>query len=242
MTCYNQFGQPIGAPINEWQPRPLPQRVVLEGQYCRLIPLEPTHASDLQAAFATHSDERSFTWLPQEPIQRLDQWQSWIESVVQSCERLFFSVYDKARQQVTGVFSLMRVDPANGVIEVGFVHFSGLLSRTRLTTEAHWLLMRYVFATLGYRRYEWKCDSFNAPSRQAAVRLGFQPEGVFRQAVVYKGRSRDTCWFSIIDSEWPLCDQAFRQWLSPGNFDETGAQRQRLQSIRAALAEPDSRC
>jgi len=125
----------------------------------------------------------------------------------------------------------------NGVIEVGSVTFSPLLQQTPLSTEAHYLLMAYAFDTLGYRRYEWKCDSLNAPSRKAAQRLGFQYEGMFRQAVMYKGRSRDTTWFSILDKEWPRVKRAFEAWLAPENFDERGQQRASLAALRERGAD-----
>ena len=135
---------------------------------------------------------------------------------------------DRTTGKAVGTLALMRMDPGNGVIEVGHVTFSPKLQRTALSTEAQYLLMRRVFDELGYRRYEWKCDSLNAPSRATAQRLGFQFEGIFRQAVVYKGRTRDTAWFSIIDSEWPARRAAFERWLAPENFDENGVQRRRL--------------
>jgi RimJ/RimL family protein N-acetyltransferase len=127
----------------------------------------------------------------------------------------------------------MRIDPANGVIEVGTIKYAPALQRTAAATEAMFLLMRYVFDDLGYRRYEWKCDSLNEPSRAAALRLGFTFEGIFRQAVVYKGRNRDTAWFSIIDKEWPALKQAYEAWLAPENFDPDGRQRRRLSDLIA---------
>ena len=135
-----------------------------------------------------------------------------------------------------GSLALMRIDPKNGVMEVGHVHFSPLLSRTPASTEAQWLLMRYAFETLGYRRYEWKCNSFNEPSRKAALRLGFQFEGRFRQALVIKGHNRDTDWFSIIDGEWPALNLAFQKWLAVDNFTADGKQRQSLETLRKASA------
>jgi len=130
--------------------------------------------------------------------------------------------------QPLGVASLMRIDPANGVIEVGNINFAPALSRTRAATEAMYLLMRRAFDELGYRRYEWKCDALNVPSRQAAARLGFTYEGTFRQAITYKGRNRDTAWFSILDSEWPRLRAGFEQWLAPSNFDAQDQQRSPL--------------
>jgi RimJ/RimL family protein N-acetyltransferase len=128
----------------------------------------------------------------------------------------------------------MRIDPANGVIEVGNIKYSSALQRTPLATEAMFLLMRYVFDNLGYRRYEWKCDALNAPSRSAALRLGFTYEGIFRQAVIYKGRNRDTAWFSITDQEWPAIKGAYEAWLAPSNFDAGGKQKTRLADLISA--------
>jgi RimJ/RimL family protein N-acetyltransferase len=128
----------------------------------------------------------------------------------------------------------MRIDRANGVIEVGNINYSPLLQRKPAATEAMFLMMRRAFDELGYRRYEWKCDSLNAPSRAAALRLGFQYEGLFRQAAIYKGRSRDTTWFSIIDSEWPALRSAYEQWLAPENFDAAGRQQRKLSDLIAA--------
>ena len=130
-----------------------------------------------------------------------------------------------------GSFALMRIDPANRVIEVGSITYSDRLKRTRMATEAQLLLAQYVFETLKYRRYEWKCDSLNQPSRNAALRLGFAYEGMFRQAIVYKGRNRDTCWYSMLDSEWPRVKRRLEKWLSDENFDAQGRQRVALRDI-----------
>ena len=145
---------------------------------------------------------------------------------------IHFAVIDQQTDQPIGSLALMRIDAKNGVVEVGHVHFSPLLSRTAMATEAHWLLMHYVFATLGYRRYEWKCNSLNEPSRRAALRLGVQYEGRFRQALVIQGLNRDTDWVSIIDCEWPQIDRAMRQWLAADNFSAAGQQLRTLESFR----------
>ena len=149
-----------------------------------------------------------------------------------SVDPYFLAIIDKQTQKAVGTLALMRIDPKNRVIEVGWVNYSPALQRTRMATEAQYLLAKYVFETLQYRRYEWKCDSLNAPSRRAAERLGFVYEGTFRQAVVYKGRSRDTAWFAMLDKEWEGNKRAFEQWLSPENFDSQGRQRQSLHTIR----------
>ena len=148
-----------------------------------------------------------------------------------SSDPFHYAVIDRASGKAVGTFALMRIEPAHGVIEVGSVTFSPRLKQTPLSTEAQYLLMRYVFDDLGYRRYEWKCDSLNAASRAAALRYGFQFEGIFRQAVVYKGRSRDTAWFSMLDGEWPAIKRGFEQWLDPRNFDAAGAQRRKLAEL-----------
>ena len=154
------------------------------------------------------------------------------EAAARSSDPLHFAVIDLASGKAVGTLALMRIDPANGVIEVGHVIFSPALQQSALSTEAQFLLMAYAFDTLGYRRYEWKCDDLNLPSRRAAERLGFVYEGTFRQAVLYKGRSRDTAWYAIIDSQWPALKAAFGAWLAPSNFDEQGRQHQPLSAFK----------
>ena len=144
---------------------------------------------------------------------------------------LFHAIVDKDTAQAVGVASYLRIEPTIGVIEIGHIHHSPLLQRRPAATEAMFLMMRRVFSELGYRRFEWKCDALNAPSRRAAERLGFRFEGVFRQATIYKGRNRDTAWYSILDREWPILGQAFCQWLDPANFDERGAQKVGLTAL-----------
>ena len=232
MSQLNQFGQLIGDALPDWQPRPYPQRVVLEGQYCRLEPLSLQHADALFAAHQQAADTRNWTWLLREPEGSVEEYRQWIARVESLQDPLHFAVIDIPTQQPVGSLALMRIEPNHGVMEVGHVHFSPLLSRTPASTEAQWLLMRYAFETLGYRRYEWKCNSFNDPSRRAALRLGFQFEGRFRQALVIKGHNRDTDWFSIIDGEWPALDRAFQAWLAADNFTADGKQRQSLEAFR----------
>lgn len=232
MSQLNQFGQLIGDALPDWQPRPYPQRVVLEGQYCRLEPLSLQHADALFAAHQQAADTRNWTWLLREPEGSVEEYRQWIAGVESLQDPLHFAVIDIRTQQPVGSLALMRIEPNHGVMEVGHVHFSPLLSRTPASTEAQWLLMRYAFETLGYRRYEWKCNSFNDPSRRAALRLGFQFEGRFRQALVIKGHNRDTDWFSIIDGEWPALDRAFQAWLAADNFTADGKQRQSLEAFR----------
>lgn len=229
----NAYQQAIGAPLPEWTTRPLPERKIIEGGYCRLEPLTPaTHGDALWQAVSSAPDDRIWTYMTVGPFADAQAHGNYLTQAAASEDPLHYAVIDKRTGLAVGSLSLMRIDPKNGVIEVGHVTFTTLLQRTPLSTEAQFLLMRYVFEQLGYRRYEWKCDSLNAPSRAAASRLGFQFEGIFRQAIVYKGRSRDTAWFSIMDHEWPDLRTAFERWLAADNFDAHGQQLTRLQALR----------
>ena len=223
----NTFGQPIGTAVEDWAARPLPKKTTMEGRYCDLEALDiSAHADSLYEAFK--HDDSNWTYLFVEPFHTLDDFIAWLESTCLGDDSLFYSIVDKSTKKAVGMASLMRIDPKMGVIEVGNIHFSPLIQKKPIATEAMFLMMNRVFDELGYRRYEWKCDSLNAPSRRAAERFGFSFEGVFRQAVVYKGRNRDTAWFSIIDTEWAGLKIMFEAWLSPQNFDESGQQIQRL--------------
>jgi RimJ/RimL family protein N-acetyltransferase len=232
MNTFNQFGQPIGEKLVDWQPRQHPDRVGLNGRYCRLEPLRVEHAGALFAAYQQAEDTRSWTWLLREPDTTIAEYSQWIASVCELSDPIHFAVIDNQTQLPVGSLALMRIDPKNGVVEVGHVHFSPLMSRSPLSTEAQYLLMRYVFEGLGYRRYEWKCNSLNEPSRRAALRLGFQYEGRFRQALVVKGHNRDTDWFSILDKEWQALECAFQNWLATDNFTADGKQIRSLESWR----------
>jgi RimJ/RimL family protein N-acetyltransferase len=228
----NDLGQPIGAPLPGWEKRPLPSRTPMEGRTCRLVPLDVgAHAADLYEAMGRDAEGRNWTYLPVGPFPEFEGFRAWLEKMAPGSDPLFHTVIDRATGRAVGVASYLRIDPANGVIEVGHIHFSPLLQRTPMATEAMFLMMARVFDELGYRRYEWKCDSRNAPSRAAAARLGFQYEGLFRQAVITKGRNRDTTWFSIIDGEWPRLRAAFERWLDPANFDGEGRQRESLSAL-----------
>ena len=220
-----------------WQPPERPSRTVLDGRYCRVEPLHAArHAADLFAANALDVDGAGWTYLTSGPFANFAEYQAWIEKVSVSDDPLFHALIDLRTQKAVGVAAYMRIDPAHGVVEIGSLRFSPLMQRTPVATEAMYLMMQRVFA-LGYRRYEWKCDTHNAPSRAAAQRLGFSYEGVFRQASVYKGRSRDTAWYAMIDSEWPELDRAFRRWLDPANFDAQGRQRERLSDLTAPVVK-----
>ncbi|CAN7409603.1 GNAT family N-acetyltransferase [Variovorax paradoxus] len=230
---HNAYGQPVGPLLPGWTARPLPPRRAIEGRYCVLEPLDAArHADDLHAAYAQAPDGRDWTYLGVERPADLAGTRAHIERAARSADPMHFAVVDRQSGRAIGTLALMRIDPANGAIEVGSVNFSPLLKHTPMSTEAQHLLMKLAFDELGYRRYEWKCDNFNEPSKRAAMRLGFQFEGVFRQAVVYKGRSRDTAWFSITDGEWPMLRAALERWLAPANFDAEGRQRMALDRFR----------
>ncbi len=205
----------------------------MEGQYCRLVPIGPEHADDLYAAFMQAPDGRAFTYLFEEPPDSLAAMQDRITRMVADTTTLHHAVIDRNTGRAVGHAALMRIDPTHGVIEVGHITMSPLMQRTRIATEMLALFMTRVFDELGYRRFEWKCDSLNGPSRRAAERFGFQFEGIFRQAVVYKQRNRDTAWYSILDQEWPRLRTAYAAWLDPSNFDANGLQRQRLRAFMA---------
>ncbi len=231
----NELGQPIGAPMPGWKGVARPPRTAMAGRYCRVEPIDPArHAEDLHHANALDPSQRNFTYLSIGPFDTFDAYRQWMTSAVKSEDPLFHVIVDAATGKAVGLATYMRIDPANGVIEVGNLNFSPLLQKKPAATEAMYLMMQRVFA-LGYRRYEWKCDTHNAPSRAAAQRLGFSYEGVFRQAGVYKGRSRDTAWYAMIDSEWPELDRAFRRWLDSANFDAQGQQRERLSDFTAPI-------
>jgi len=229
----NHLGLPIGFPLPEWTARPRPPLTPMEGHFCTVEPVDPArHAADLHAAYLLDKEGRNWTYLPYGPFARFDEYRDWLERDSRGDDPLRHAIIERRSGRAVGVASLMRIDPAAGVIEVGGINYAPPLQRTPAATEAMCLLMHRVFDELGYRRYEWKCDSLNAPSRGAALRLGFRYEGLFRQATVYKGRNRDTCWFSILDSEWPALKAAFERWLDPGNFDAAGRQQQSLSSLR----------
>ena len=186
----------------------------------------------LHAAYSEDAEGRNWTYLPYGPFPSAQEYAAVVQSVQAGEDPVFHAIVELPSQRPVGVASYLRIDPAMGVIEVGHLSYAPALQRHAAATEAMYLMMRRVFDELGYRRYEWKCDSLNAPSRRAAERLGFRFEGIFRQAVVVKGRNRDTAWYSILDSEWPALRRAFERWLDPANFDAAGRQRASLESLR----------
>ena len=209
----------------------------MQGRFSRVEPLDvQRHAADLHAAYQEAPDGRDWTYLSVERFSDFDSYRAYLDMAAAGSDPMHHAIIDLGTGKPAGTAALMRIDAGNGVIEVGQIAYSPRLRRTPAGTEAMFLLMRRVFDELRYRRYEWKCDSLNAPSRAAAARYGFQFEGVFRQAVLYKRRNRDTAWFSIVDAEWPLIRAAFEAWLAPANFDLAGRQQRSLGSIRAALS------
>jgi RimJ/RimL family protein N-acetyltransferase len=232
----NQYDQPIGPAADKWTERARPSRHALHGRYCRLEPVDPQrHAADLFGAYMDASDARDWTYLFPERPDTLPLFEGYLARLAESEDPLHYTIVDTETNKPVGTAALMRIDPVHGVIEVGSIAYSPRIKRTRAGTEAMFLLMRLVFDDLGYRRYEWKCDSLNGPSRAAAQRYGFTFEGIFRKAVVYKARSRDTAWYSIIAEEWPRIRSAFDAWLDPKNFDERGRQKHTLKAMRPPL-------
>lgn len=232
----NHLGQPVGPPLPGWKPVPRPPRTAMEGRLCRVEPIDPArHGDDLFAAFAEDRDGGSFTYLGAGPFADRAAFDAWMAGTCLGDDPMFHAIVDRPTGRALGVAAYMRIEPAVGVIEVGHVNFSLAMQRSVIATEAMYLMMRRVFEELGYRRYEWKCDSLNAPSRRAAERFGFTYEGLFRQATVYRGRSRDTAWFSMLDREWPSLRSAYEAWLAEANFDAQGRQRVSLRDFVARL-------
>jgi RimJ/RimL family protein N-acetyltransferase len=235
----NEHGQPIGESVPGWTPRAAPAGVVLDGRWVRLEPLEATHAADLYATSCGEGRERFWTYLPYPMPRSLEEFEGYVERRMADAGLVSLVIVPHGRR-AEGVASLMRADPVNGVVEVGHIVLGEPLQRTTAATEAMWLMARHVFG-LGYRRYEWKCDALNAPSRSAAVRLGFTFEGVFRQALVTKGRNRDTAWFAMTDQDWPRLVPAYERWLAPSNFEDPGHGVGQLVSLRALTADVSDR-
>ena len=228
----NEYGQMIGEAVVGHTTGKLPAIDFLEGRYARIEALSvEKHAEDLLAVYGPDTPREMWTYLFQEPVADMEELVSLLNQMLARKDRFYYAIVDKATGKTLGTFSLMRIDQNNRVIEVGAVTFSPTLKGTRIGTEAQYLLARYVFEELNYRRYEWKCDALNQPSRRAAERLGFVYEGTFRQAVVYKGRTRDTDWLAMIDKDWPQVKARLETWLSPENFDKNGRQYKSLREL-----------
>lgn len=218
--------------LTNWTPREKPQRITLDGQYVRLEPLNvERHGDQLYAASSVADVDQRFRYLFDQPPAGREDFTPWLEQSAANTETIFFAVIDKKTGLVAGRQALMRIEPQYGVIEIGNIYWGPAISRQRGATEAQYLFMQYVFDGLGYRRYEWKCNNDNEPSKRAALRFGFTFEGIFRQHMVAKGLNRDSAWFSIIDSEWPALKRAYQAWLNPANFNENGEQIRKLESF-----------
>jgi len=235
----NPLGQPVGFPVADWTPPPFPSAEPMEGRFCRLEKLDAErHAPSLFAANSVDADGQMWTYLGYGPFESEETYSAWVDEMSRKSDPLFFAIIDRSSGRAIGVASYLRIDPRAGSIEVGHLAYSPLLQGTSAATEAMFLMMTRAF-DFGYRRYEWKCDALNAPSRAAALRLGFTFEGIFRQAIIVKDRNRDTAWFSIIDKEWPARRRAFQQWLDPANFDPQGVQLTKL-SARTSTHSPQA--
>jgi RimJ/RimL family protein N-acetyltransferase len=218
----------VSTALADWQPRPRPERTTLEGRYCRLEPLEPRHADALFAASTAPGAEERFRYL-WEPVPDRPQLDEWLAQASASRDTLFHAVVDRETGRCEGRQAYLRITPEHGVIEIGHILWGPAIARTRVATEALALYARHAFEALGYRRFEWKCNAENEPSRRAALRFGFGYEGTFRQHMVVKGLNRDTAWFAMTDDDWPRVARALDRWLDPANFDGDGRQRTRLQ-------------
>jgi RimJ/RimL family protein N-acetyltransferase len=231
----NDWGQRIGQPLTDWVPLRLPSREPMIGRFCRLELLDADrHGLALYEANAIDVDDRAWTYLPYGPFASRQLYIEWLRTVCHAEDPMFFAIIDVTSGAAVGIASYLRINREVGSIEVGHIKYSPRLQRSPAATEAMYLMLKHAF-DLGYRRYEWKCDALNLPSRAAARRLGLSYEGVFRQASVTKGRNRDTAWFATIDSEWPALKAALEQWLAPQNFDDKLHQVVRLLSLTEPL-------
>jgi RimJ/RimL family protein N-acetyltransferase len=224
----------VTGPLDDWTAPPPPRAMTLDGRFARLEPLAPAHAPALFAA--NRVDDAIWRHLSYGPFPDERAYAAWVASVAGRPDPRFFAIRDRARGAAGGVASLMRVDTANGVIEVGHICLSPALQRTAAASETIFLLADWAFDA-GYRRFEWKCDAENAPSRRAAARYGFAHEGVFRQHMIVKGRNRDTAWFAMVDRDWPEIRAAHVAWLAAENFDAAGRQRRSLGDLTAPARE-----
>ena len=231
MADIDERGQPVGPLVPCWTEPPRPAHAPLAGVHCRLEPLDiAAHAADLHAAFLADHEGIDWSYLPYGPFAEQDAFEAWLAAECQIDDPFFFAIIDTVSGQAAGMLSFMRIKPEHGSIEVGHVHYGPSIQRGRVTTEAMYLMMRWAFEA-GYRRYEWKCHGLNQRSRASAQRLGFSYEGVFRDHLIHRGRTRDTAWYACVASEWPALKTAFETWLDDANFDKDGTQRQRLSAL-----------
>ena len=223
-----------------WTPARTPRHEMLIGRYARLEPIDASrHATDLfELAHGTQGDPAIWVYMGYGPFADFATFQAWLIERAASSDPLFYAVIDSASGRAAGMASFLRMVPADGVIETGHIWFTPVLQDTRQATEAIFLMARYAFDTLGNRRFEWKCNARNAPSRRAADRFGFTFEGIFRQHMIVKGRNRDTAWYAMIDRDWPAIKAAFEAWLDPANFDSGGREKKKLNAEAVAGAQP----
>jgi len=222
----NALGQPIGLDVEGWVSCPRPPLVPLLGRWAHVLPLDAaTHLDDLYDAISTDETGKMWTYLFNGPYTQKSDFAAYLATAQASTDPLFYVICDASSGKAMGYANYLRIEPAMGVIEVGNIAMSPLLQKTRIATEAIYLMMAHVFDDLGYRRFEWKCDTLNGPSKKAARRFGFTYDGMFPQAVIYKGRNRDTAWFSIIDKDWAEIKAGYETWLDPANFDADGVQK-----------------
>jgi RimJ/RimL family protein N-acetyltransferase len=236
MTTFDTISSPLPDALVDSAPAKTPQLTTLTGRFVTLLPLDPeSHGGSLYEK--SHGEERESLWryLFDGPYPNRAAFDARLRQMAASKDPLFFSILDNASGAPVGYASYMRIEPAHRCIEVGSILFTPALQRTPGATEAMYLMARHVFEELGYRRYEWKCNSLNEPSRRAALRLGFTFEGIFRQHMIIKGRNRDTAWYAMLDSEWPTRKAHFEQWLSPANFDGEGRQRESLAKMNGLV-------
>lgn len=230
---HNDFGQELGLTITNWAAKAKPAQISLEGTYCILRPITAqTKLKELYESFNFENDGSSWTYLPYGPFTSLDEFKSWLATTLaKEVDTQLYTVEKINDPRPLGIIGYLRINPEHGVIEIGHVHFSKLLQKTSMATEAIYLMINHALKDLAYRRCEWKCNSLNKASVKTALRIGFQFEGTFRQTNVFKNQNRDTSWFSIIDSEWQSLARRLEAWLQASNFDDEGKQRRSLQEF-----------
>ena len=232
MTELNEFNQPVGKLVANWEPSKRPTMQKICGEYCVLEPINISkHANKLFENLLLKNNGESWTYLPYGPFHDYGAFINWLNTIGNDNDTLMYAIIDTKTTFPVGIAAYLRINPEHGSIEVGHLHYSKLLKKSPAATEAMFLMMSNAFDNFNYRRYEWKCNALNQASCNAALRLGFKFEGIFRQCNVYKNRNRDTAWYSIIDSEWPIVKNKFKKWLNQNNFDAHGHQITRFQDI-----------
>lgn len=230
MIQQNQFSQILGEKVENWLPRKRPTKQIIQGIYCSIEVLDvEKHGNSLFDAFQLNNPGDTWTYLPFGPFTNSKEFKKWLQEASKS--NIYYCIFDEENSSPQGIASYRDIDVNHGVIEVGSIHFSKLLQKTRAATEAIYLMINYVFEELGYRRCQWRCNTINQESCKAAERFGFKLEGIFRQYRVFKGYNWDVAWYSIIDCEWPALKIKFQKWLDPNNFDKQGKQKIKLQEM-----------